>query len=145
MAEMTMSELEDTAIEKGLRLFIDWLNTMADINQEKMGSVSYGDLWLDRDEVDSWVRDGIIGPGDRVKEGLSLDGPDIIVDQEYDSGDSRIVVVSCTPFHDEGGPAELTMWLRLWSPEDGWILDDMAMEFDTDRNMIVKQGEVQLS
>lgn len=44
--------------------------------------------------------------------------------------DRRMLVVSCSPYHDEGGHSILTAWFR-----DG-ELDAVAQEFDTYHDMI---------
>lgn len=63
---------------------------------------------------------------------------------------ARLVQISCTPYHDEGGPATLTAsfsWddgMRFDRQEPGhWELDWMVAEFDTIPSLIWGDGKMQ--
>lgn len=64
--------------------------------------------------------------------------------------DNLMLIIRCTPYHDEGGHTILTAWFtytdRVFgadNPDDAsWRLTDMVQEFDTMRQLIFKDSRL---
>lgn len=56
--------------------------------------------------------------------------------------DDLMLIIRCSPYHDEGGHTILTAWFTFREGNRGltWYLTNMVQEFDTMRQMIFDEG-----
>lgn len=73
------------------------------------------------------------------------DNPRLMLDQDWGGGsidDRRVLCISGSPFHDEGGSATITATFYKMDPWSGWTLSGIMFEFDTIALLIYTDGRV---
>lgn len=77
----------------------------------------------------------------------AADSPEVLIDREFGMGlhDTRIIHMRLTPYHDEGGFAELTAYFDNYNSgseeeyNDSWELRTIVHTFDTNRQVLWNQ------
>lgn len=72
--------------------------------------------------------------------GWCEDVPRLYVDQTVGDG-TRLILLTVSPFHDEGGPGWLFGWFINYDSPPEWELDLLVYEFDTQYSMIWGNGK----
>jgi hypothetical protein len=119
-----------------LGIYMSWLMTNAEVNgeRENLGEITLGQFW-EWDDPPVVLLDEIYM---RYADGVPL---------------RRMVILDCSPFHDEGGHTELTAWYdweggiedaetRVEMQQGHWVLEHIIQCFDTDRFLIWAQGKL---
>jgi hypothetical protein len=146
MATKITRKLMENEAAKVFRLVLEthaaWLNGWHE-HMDEDTRVKLDDYWLDLGDT------GVDGPV------LLLDTWSTIRDEEHwNAGarygeDHRMLVIECTPYHDEGGSSVLTAFLeRDW--QDGvlgyeageWELRCLVQEFDTIHDLLMSEGKL---
>lgn len=156
---------------KVLETYAEWLNGWHKRNGEEDLTIGLKDYWLDWTEVfkGTGEPDGGTSP-EQALERWGNDGPELLLDTrsngssvEWDTPGhywmtQRMMVIRCSPYHDEGGPAVLTAmfeWLEegqyrgvgtegeaVGSEGGCWSLRALVTEFDTIHSMVMTEGKL---
>ena len=102
---MTTELLNDLA-ERAIQVYLDWLNLWADEN-----------ALVTRADCDEYS-----DPPRLLNDWISANG----------LGVNRTMTILVNPYHDEGGPTQLTAWFSNYTTDhDSWRLDAIDQLFDT--------------
>ena len=119
MTELMPNDLAERAIQ----VYLDWLNLWADENDEVMPGYQ-----VTRADCDDYS-----------------DSPRLLNDwiSAMGLGINRTMTILVNPYHDEGGPTQLTAWFSNYTTDpDAWRLDAIDQLFDTCHQYILNDGKL---